>query len=255
MTKWIMGIMALIAVADAAAEGQMDIDKGYMHFDISGFTQIMNTTSARLFITYGESFKIEAEGSDQFLRSLQITKRGDELQIRNKWGTGIHFDRGIIHISLPQIEGLKLTGSGDAEMQDPFYSDHFQLTQTGSGNSELIIECDRMKATLTGSGDALIQGTIGTLDLNQTGSGNCEILGFITELTSRQTGSGDFDGTMLKAQIADIILTGSGKAELTVEEELSAKISGSGDLIFKGNPRLGTILATGSGKLINREED
>lgn len=254
MTKWIMGIMALIAVADMAAEGRMDIDKGYMHFDISGFTRIVNTTSARLFITYGDSFNIEAEGSDQFLQALQIKKRGDELQIRTKGWAGFHMEGGLIHISLPKIEELKLTGSGDAEMQDPFYSDHFKLTQTGSGNSELIIECDRMEATLSGSGDALIQGTIGTLDLNQTGSGNCEILGFITELTSRQTGSGDLDGTMLKAQIADIILTGSGKAELTVEEELSAKISGSGDLIFKGNPRLGTILATGSGKLINHED-
>jgi len=254
MAKWIMGIMALIAATNIAAEGRLDTGKGYRNYDITGFTRILNTTSARIFITHSQSFTIEAEGSDAFLNALQIKKRGDELQIRTRNFSSIR-GGGIIHISLPYLEELKLSGSGDAEMQDPFNSDHFTLTQTGSGDAELLMECGQMEATLTGSGNALIQGTIDTLQLNQTGSGDCEILGFVKNLSSRQTGSGDLDGTMLKAGVVNITLSGSGKAELTVEEELSAILTGSGNLIFNGDPRLGTILATGSGKLINREED
>lgn len=247
-----MGIMTLMFVADLSAQGSLDI-KGHKKYDLAGFTRIVNTTSARIFITRSNTFTVEAEGSDAFLEALIIRQSGNELQIRTRPWKSFSRQAGIVHISLPELEELKLTGSGDAEMQDPFYSDRFKLEQTGSGESELILECDDMEVRLTGSGNALIQGTIGKLDLKQTGSGDCEVIGFIDTLSTTLTGSGDLDGTMLKAGTADFLITGSGSAELTVEEELSAKLTGSGDLRFSGDPRLGTIIAVGSGKMTNLE--
>ena len=83
-----------------------------------------------------------------------------------------------------------------------------------------------------------------------TGSGNIKLEGLGDELDIRITGSGDVAAFNLDVVRARVEITGSGNAEVSVEDELDVKISGSGDVRYKGNPSL-DVNISGSGRVVD----
>ena len=72
------------------------------------------------------------------------------------------------------------------------------------------------------------------------------------DLTVSQMGSGDINGYGLKA--VNVIATnmGSGDLLISVAESLQAKLMGSGDLTYNGNPAKVKVTANGSGEVYSR---
>ena len=62
-------------------------------------------------------------------------------------------------------------------------------------------------------------------------------------------GSGDIEAYDLKAETAELKISGSGTIRASVEKELVARISGSGNIKYKGNPRIEDIKVSGSGNV------
>jgi len=256
MRKWMLGIFSLFWVMDASAYGQAEKEQLTKRFNLGEFDGIINTTSADLIISRGNSFSIEAEASQEFLSRLELQVQNGNLRIKTKsirFGIGRDLGRSRIYITLPALETLKLTGSGNAHLEDVFEGESFNLNITGSGDADMILEADTLDATLTGSGDALIQGSFGSGEIRITGSGNMELEGFMDQLNATLTGSGDLKASNLQTANADLTITGSGNINVNIEDELSARITGSGDIHYSGNPRLGELRTTGSGNISGRD--
>ena len=94
------------------------------------------------------------------------------------------------------------------------------------------LDASDINANISGSGDLFLKGTAKDLDFNISGSGA-------------------ISGYELKAQKAEVRITGSGGIELNVEESLDAHITGSGNVRYDGNPKVDTSI-TGSGSVRSR---
>jgi len=82
------------------------------------------------------------------------------------------------------------------------------------------------------------------------GSGNIKIYdGDTTDLEVNLIGSGNIDAHSHKVENVNVTLTGSGKVKLWVTKKISGKITGSGDILYKGNPDKINVNTTGSGKV------
>ena len=64
------------------------------------------------------------------------------------------------------------------------------------------------------------------------------------------TGSGDLEAFSFTTDTVRALLEDSGDAEITVNDLLDARLSGSGDLSFRGNPEL-RVVTEGSGEVMN----
>jgi hypothetical protein len=63
--------------------------------------------------------------------------------------------------------------------------------------------------------------------------------------------SGDVDAFELRARDSSVVITGSGNCRTSVSDTLQAKITGSGDVLYKGYPEIKQTI-TGSGSLRDR---
>jgi hypothetical protein len=90
------------------------------------------------------------------------------------------------------------------------------------------IEAERLEVALPGSG---------TL----TGSGTARRLGVTVQ------GSGHVQLARLVAQEARAVVSGSGSIFITTTEKLDASVSGSGAILYGGNPEAVTKSVTGQG--------
>lgn len=106
--------------------------------------------------------------------------------------------------------------------------------------------------SMNGSGKITVHPGIPSDNLEMTinGSGNINIENNVFDvLRVRINGSGDVDAREGKADNVHAEISGSGKIEVTANERLDAKINGSGNIHYWGNPATVNTDINGSGKI------
>lgn len=87
------------------------------------------------------------------------------------------------------------------------------------------------------------------LELEILGSGDIEATGKVRALDARISGSGELQLKQLEAATCSIRISGSGDAEVTAKEALDVRVSGSGEVVYYGNPVNVNSAINGSGEI------
>lgn len=204
-------------------------------FVINTFTGIELQEAATVNIKQGPIQEVVVTGQENILDLLQTEVNGGIWEI--DLGRNCFNDLQLtIDITVPVVDELHVSGSGDMIVGD----------FTNMGNLDL---------SLTGSGTLELGAFTGTQDIDAKISGSGEILARkafsdLVKLSIELTGAGNFDGFKLNTKNLDARITGLGDLFVTVEEYVNIRITGSGDLHYKGNPLIDATI-TGSGKIIN----
>ena len=103
--------------------------------------------------------------------------------------------------------------------------------------------------SLAGSGDIQLQLEAKTIEAKLSGSGDISLIGNCTDFDASIAGSGDINAFDLVAQNSKINVSGSGNISTNCSEYIEARVSGSGDIEYKGKPKKTDIKVAGSGKI------
>jgi len=198
---------------------------------INEFTGVKSRGSSQVYITQGNDFKVEVEGQQNIIDNIETDIQNGVWEIEFE-ECQRDFEELKIYITMPVIESLEVSGSGDMIGQDVFLVENIKLKVDGSGSIEVVID------------DAT------DVDARISGSGKIKLEGITNYIGAKISGSGDLEAYDLEANIGNIKISGSGDAEVTVYDDLDVKIEGSGDVYYKGNPIINVDI-TGSGDLKN----
>jgi hypothetical protein len=197
--------------------------------DMPEFTGIKLEVEAKVFITQGDTFEVLAKGEENVIDELELDVQNDTWNIEFDDCTR-DYDLEIF-ITMPQIEYLAVSGSGEIRGENFFDTQDIVLRISGSGNICLGLNSEEVDGVISGSGDLELEGDAENLKFKVSGSGDLSAFDLIT-------------------QNANIEITGSGSASVHVLEVLDVRITGSGDVFYKGHPTLNVDI-TGSGDVID----
>ena len=241
--------------------------------NLSTFTKISFRTAGKVYVKQGSPQKVEIEGSSEMLEKVKTKVDdgrlviGPESSWKNwNWGSD---DKVNVYITVASIEGLDVSGSGELIAQTKITGSDINLDVSGSGSLTAEIEAGdvdtdvsgsgeinlkgkfkNVKADVSGSGRVSVNGTIaGKADFEISGSGKVEASGSAESMSAEISGSGKVLGANLVTNTARIEIAGSGDVEITVNKDLDAEISGSGTVLYKGNPSRVNSDASGSGSV------
>lgn len=181
----------------------------------------------------GKEGKITIKGEENILAAIIVEVQDNALKIYTKKGTNIRPSSGKkVEITIPfeKISELNLSGSGDIVSKDPIKNDKFSAKLSGSGDIDLNVVANSFDFSLSGSGDIKLKGNADNLAI-------------------KLSGSGDIEAANLKSKNADIMVSGSGDVKINCNESLTARVSGSGDITYTGNPEKKDTKVSGSGKI------
>ncbi len=203
---------------------------------VSNYDRISVTGMMEVQLIAGKEGRIDLEAESNLMEYIDTEVNGGHLKISVKKGYNVQPSRNYpIKLVVPfeSLEALALTGSGHIRNTDVIKSRNFKVSVTGSGNMNLNLNTEVLNGSLTGSGDV-------------------KLTGRTTDLKCSVTGSGDFLAFDLKADSVDANVTGSGDIQISVKNELNARVSGSGDIYYMGNPEKQNFRTTGSGKITKK---
>lgn len=241
--------------------------------DVSTFTKISFRTAGKVYVKQGSPQKVEIEGSSEMLEKVKTKVDDGRLVIGpegswKNWNWGSD-DKVNVYITVANVEGLDVSGSGELIAQTKITGSTINLDVSGSGSLTAEIEAGdvdtdvsgsgeiilkgkfkSVKADVSGSGRVSVNGTIsGKADFEISGSGKVEASGSADSMSAEISGSGKVMGANFVTNTCKIDIAGSGDVEITVNKDLDADISGSGTVLYKGNPSRVNSDASGSGSV------
>jgi hypothetical protein len=201
---------------------------------LSGFHAVNIAGSFDVFIKQGATESVVVDAPSDVIGYVLTEVTNGTLKIYNKNNTGwknlFSNKKIVVYITIKTVDGISLTGSGDVSFKEG-------------------ITANALKLQLTGSGDVSGKVTAKSLETNITGSGDVEVWGRADNSKVSITGSGDYEGTDLATTNASASIGGSGDITLNVNGSLEARVSGSGDIHYRGNPKNVSKTKSGSGSI------
>lgn len=177
------------------------------------FSGINTSGSTAVQITYGTEFKVELRGSNNLIPYYKTKIINGTLYLGYE-NASVQHDDVKAFITLPGISNVALSGSGKININGDFPA------------------VNKLKLSISGSGDILVNDPFEA-----------------EEVLVNISGSGKADLLKVDSKKAEVDISGSGNATLSIQDKLKAKISGSGKVYYNGSPEVDASIS-GSGKVI-----
>ncbi len=201
--------------------------------NVSDYDAIKVKGSLDVSLVSGTEGKLSIEGESNLVQYIVTEVKGSELKIYVEKGYYLRPTRGkklLITVPFKDLNRVTLAGSGEIYSTDVIKASDFRTGISGSGDVKLVVEAQNTEGFVTGSGDLELSGSSNMFD--------CSV-----------TGSGDLEAYRLNAKEVVASVTGSGDVQVTATESIKARITGSGDILYKGNPEKEDKKVTGSGDI------
>ena len=238
---------------------------------VDTFTKISFRVPGKLYLRQGSPQKVVIEGKKDILAEIETNVDEDRLVIGKegkwdwKWGSD---DEVNVYITVKDIEGLSVGGSGDLIGETKIITNNINLNVSGSGNMKVEVDASGdLESDVSGSGNIDLKGkcrsfssdvsgsgkvflslqSSGPAAFGVTGSGKIEASGTASRVKASISGSGKILAADLETDRCEVRIAGSGDIEINVKNELDANITGSGNVRYRGNPSKVNSHSAGSG--------
>jgi hypothetical protein len=178
--------------------------------DVAAFNSVELAGSNNVVIRVGEKQSVLVKADDNLIDRVTTEVQSGKLIVANTPGSFTTNSPMSVEVTVPTLNALTLSGSGNILVDG--------------------IKAESLKVDLPGSGTLTGNGTATRLDVTVSGTGVVQF-------------------TQLVAEDVQAAVSGSGSVFITATKSLDASVSGSGAILYAGNPQDVTKNVTGSGAI------
>lgn len=202
---------------------------------VSDYDKISVAGSFDVKLAKGKEGAISINADENLMEYIETEVKDGHLKIQPKKGYQISSTKTIsITVPFDIVDAISLAGSGNLSSTDMLNVTDLKLSLAGSGGMNLPVSVKNLSSHIAGSGNIKLSGNTEVL--------KCEI-----------AGSGNLEGAALKATASHVNIAGSGNVKVHAVSEIYAKIVGSGDVIYTGNPTIEKLKSVGSGSIRKKD--
>lgn len=202
--------------------------------DVTGFTEVEVSTGIDVFLTQGNGFDVVVEADENLQEVILTELKGDRLVIRTDHVNIRSAKSKKVHVTLPELSGLKISSAGDCVGETPFECQDLRLSISSAGDLTLEVDADRIDLDISSSGDAKL-------------SGSAE------ELDASLSSAGDLNAFDLVAGKVDVSVSSAGDARVHATDEISMTASSAGNIHYRGNAQVVHSNSSSAGSIVHRD--
>ena len=197
---------------------------------VPSFTAIEVEGSGNVILSQGPVQSVVVTADENVLPVVKTEVVGNVLHIGFQPDTHVHSATRLeFRISVPEVTGIAISGSGDVQATGPLHSPALLLDISGSGSIDAALDAGDVQASIGGSGDIAVKGRA-------------------DRIVATINGSGSLRARDLASSSANLRINGSGDAAVNATDIIAITLSGSGNVQYGGGAKA-TIRSSGSGTI------
>ena len=165
--------------------------------NVAGFKKIEASGAVNVEVDTQKGFNVTVEADDNLLQFIKTEVSGDTLKIYSE-GKISPTTKLNVKISMPEIEGLNVSGASDAKIMN--------------------VKTDSLK-------------------LKASGASEISLTGETKELNADASGASEINAENLKVENADVEASGASSADVSATNELNVEASGASKISYSGEPK------------------
>ncbi len=201
--------------------------------DVKGFTGIHVSSGIDVYLSEGDRFEVRVEADENLLEVIRTELSGDILEVGTDRVNIRSAESKKVHVTLPQLEALKISSAGDCVGQTPFHCEDRRISISSAGDLSIEVEADRINLDISSSGDARIKGSANSLDASLSSAG-------------------DLDAWDLEAKVVEVSASSAGDARVFATEEISMNASSAGNIYYRGDARVVHSSSSSAGDIVKK---
>ncbi|MBW2967964.1 DUF2807 domain-containing protein [Candidatus Woesearchaeota archaeon] len=197
-------------------------------YSVTYFDSVDLSGVGNLHITQGDKSALRVVAEDNIIANMRFEIMDQELVISQK--TCLRNTKPIdVYIVMNDVKSVSLSGSGKIIGENRIESPDLTLDISGSGDIDMDLDVGKLVTSVSGSGKVDLEGTADSH-------------------TYKVSGSSRLTAPSLRTAITAIDISGSGDSSVHAGQELSVRISGSGDVVYTGEAAVDSSIS-GMGKV------
>jgi hypothetical protein len=180
--------------------------------NVPAFTSVDLSGAFEVEITAQKDLSVELEGDDNILPLIKTEVKNGVLTVGNSESISTK-SKLRLKISVPTLDGISASGASDI-VASGVKSDNFRIDTSGASNLQISGETKALEVEMSGAGEV--------------------------------------DAKDFRAQKVNITSSGAAHADVYASEELTASVSGAGNVNYYGDPKVFNEDRSGAGTITKR---
>lgn len=201
--------------------------------DVKAFDKINVSGSYEVYIKQGGSHDLVLKMDENLLDITYTEVRGNTLYIESDFNITSAKSKKL-YITVTDLEEIDISGACLLHASSELNFDDLELDLSGASKVYL---------TLYG----------GRLDIEGSGASKIELKGEMDRMAVDLSGAGKIDASEFCVKQANITISGAGKAQTCVTDDLRVDISGAGKVTYSGDPQIRKEIS-GAGRVSRADE-
>ncbi len=196
---------------------------------LSSFSEISvgEAIECELILGSKEEAVVKVSGAD--LEDVITEVSGDRLRIHMARGNFRNTDVKVT-VTFKVLEEIKVSSAADLYCND-------------------VIEGDDLEIEVSSAADAELRVQVQDLEVRVSSAADLELDGYAKRQYVDVSSSGDYDAYGLDSEEAEVDVSSSGDARITVKGKLDADASSSGTVLYRGDPEKVYVDSSSGGKV------
>lgn len=183
--------------------------KSFDELDVSG--------QFNVFLRQGDTEQLIVEADENFLPYIKSDVHGDRLVISAE-ANFKSYEKLAVYVTVRELSKIDISGSIDLDGSQTIRSDELEINASGACETDLELQCEELGVDGSGS-----------IELN--------LIGFASEARYDLSGAVEINAIDLETRRTLIDMSGAGRADVFVTDELEIDVSGAAEINYRGNPR------------------
>ena len=219
-------------------------------YDYSGFTKVVVESGFDVEIDFADddTYAVAVTVDDNLVAEhLKVELDGDTLHIGLAPLWNYHDVTTRARVVLPRLTGLEASGSSSVVVTKSKSGDAVELEASGSSTVEFV-GVRFGDVTVDVSGASRLEGSaeVGEVTGEVAGGSALDLAGAASRLRLDASGGSRLDLLALRAESADLSLSGGSSGQVTITGALTVDASGGSRLEYAGDPQVSVDVSGGS---------
>ncbi len=231
-----IGLLALTLISVIFIAGCVQIQTGTgpttsQVRDIPSFTSIDYKLPGTLHFDQGNNSTVRVETGESVISSIRTEVINGVLTIDTTSPT-LTLQTVNVFVStanVSNVSSITSSGAGTVTCDIPLTANTLRLTLTGAGSMDAPVNVTQLNVLLSGVGSMQLRGNA-------------------TNMTADVSGVGSLNAYDLQTNVTSVTVSGTGSAQVTAQQNLTANVSGTGSINYHG-PAQVTQSRTGIGSI------